>query len=612
MTGVWSAALCLFALFASMPAARVVRPNDNTRPAGRLNGAELTLRLVADVGTWRPSGLAGAAVDVAAFGEDGGELSVPGPLVRVREGTAVMLTLRNALSRDLTVHGLCSRPGTCAPVAIPAGTTREVRFTLTTPGTYHYWGTSSAPPLAARSREDTQLGGAIVVDPRAGSPPDRVLVVSILEHPASAIGAVLQTPADSVFAINGVTWPHTERLRYQTGDAVRWRVINLSGDQHAMHLHGFHFTVEAAGDGLVDRPLAADQQRTGVTEFLRSGQMIALAWTPTRPGNWLFHCHMVVHMTPASEAAHAGHGAADGAAGMAGLVVGVEVTGPDAAAATSPARAPRRFALALSEEPNRYGTRPGFRMDVEGGGAPRLDPGPVPGPVLVVERGAPVEITLKNKMRDATAIHWHGIELDSYFDGVPGFGGRLGSITPPVEPGGSFVARFTPPRAGTFIYHTHWHDEAQLAGGLYGALIVLEPGERYDPAVDHVVIIGLNGVLVPGGREPFALNGRREDLAPIRMRVGAPNRLRLINITPNNVAITAQLVDQFEAAQWTPLAKDGAALPAGQTAPRLARQLVSVGETYDFIVQSATPKALWLEVRRGNGEWVLQTRVDIR
>jgi len=75
MTGVWSAALCLFALFASTPAARVVRPNDNTRPAGRLNGAELTLRLVADVGTWRPSGPAGAPVDVAAFGEDGGELS---------------------------------------------------------------------------------------------------------------------------------------------------------------------------------------------------------------------------------------------------------------------------------------------------------------------------------------------------------------------------------------------------------------------------------------------------------------------------------------------------------------------------------------------------------
>ena len=49
-----------------------------------------------------------------------------------------------------------------------------------------------------------------------------------------------------------------------------------------------------------------------------------------------------------------------------------------------------------------------------------------------------------------------------------------------------------PPRAGTFIYHTHWHSDAQLAGGLYGPLIALEPGERYDPDSDHIVILGLN------------------------------------------------------------------------------------------------------------------------
>ena len=47
---------------------------------------------------------------------------------------------------------------------------------------------------------------------------------------------------------------------------------------------------------------------------------------------------------------------------------------------------------------------------------------------------------------------------------------------------------------GTFIYHTHWHEDLQLSGGLYGPLIVLEPGERYDPGTDHIVIIGLKGV----------------------------------------------------------------------------------------------------------------------
>jgi FtsP/CotA-like multicopper oxidase with cupredoxin domain len=230
--------------------------------------------------------------------------------------------------------------------------------------------------------------------------------------------------------------------------------------------------------------------------------------------------------------------------------------------------------------------------------------------VIVLTRGEPVEITLVNRMTEPTAIHWHGIELESYFDGVPGWAGQSGNLAPPVAPGRSFVAKFTPPRAGTFIYHTHWHKDTQLSGGLYGALIVLEPGESYDPATDHIVIIGLNGVRGETERL-LALNGSATP-APIVMRAGVPNRLRLINITAGSVGLTAFVVDRFEQTTWKPLAKDGATLPAGQTAPRPARQLVSVGETYDFEFQPPRSQQLWLEVRRGNGEWVLQAPIKLR
>jgi FtsP/CotA-like multicopper oxidase with cupredoxin domain len=492
-------------------------------------------------------------------------------------------------------------------VAIPAGESREIRFTLNTAGTYHYWGSTSGQTIAARVRSDTQLGGAIVVDPRDGAVRDRIFVISILDDPRAV---VLGSSLDAVFAINGSSWPNTERLRYAVGDTARWRVVNLSWDQHAMHLHGFFFRVESTGDGAVDRPLAPPQTRTVVTEAIPSGRTFTLAWSPERAGNWLFHCHMVGHMSAARDAAHGDHGAADGSAGMAGLVLGITVTGGETPPA--PAAVPtRRMSLVLREEPNRYGTHSGYRVDVEGADAPRLDPGPVPGPVLLLRQGEPVEITIVNRLTEATSIHWHGIELDSYFDGVPGFGGSPGRIAPAVLPDQSFVAKFTPPRAGTFIYHTHSHDEAQLSGGLYGALIVLEPGERYDPATDHLVVIGLNGVLVRGEREPFALNGRTTP-APITMRSGVPNRLRLINITPNNVALTLSVLRQFDAIEWTPLAKDGATLPPEQRQPRRARQLVSVGETHDFEIPAGGPGTLWLEIRRGNGEWVLQAPIEIR
>ena len=598
------------AVAASAPAAaHPIQNNDNVQRSGRLDGTLLTVRLTADIGQWRPNGPAGPPVEVAAFGEEGGALSVPGPLIRARAGTTVALTLRNGLGSDLRVFGLCAKPGRCEPIPVAAGATREVRFALNAPGTYYYWASSSSQSLTARSRADSQLGGAIVVDPPSGAPADRIMVISIFDE-GRPIGQCASTSTDAVFAINGASWPHTPRLRYDVGETVQWRIVNLSCEQHAMHLHGFHFDVTAAGDGTVDRQLGPDERRTEVTESLGPGRTFAMSWVPSRAGHWLFHCHMTVHMAAAPGSTHAEHGGDAGAAGMAGLVVGIEVTGPDPVAPAS-AIAPQRYSLVLRDEPTRYGNRPGYRMDLEGTEAPRLDSGPVPGPVIVLHRGEPAEITVVNRMAEPTAIHWHGIEVESYFDGVPGFGGVDGNISPPVEPGQSFVAKLTPPRAGTFIYHTHWHDEAQLAGGLYGPLIVLESGERYDPATDHVVVIGLNGVLTEGLREPFALNGRSTP-APIRMRVGVPNRLRLINITPNNTALTAVLMEQLEVTEWKPLAKDGATLPAVQTTSRSARQQIAVGETYDFEIRRERPQNLWLDVRRGNGEWVLQARIEIR
>ena len=44
---------------------------------------------------------------------------------------------------------------------------------------------------------------------------------------------------------------------------------------------------------------------------------------------------------------------------------------------------------------------------------------PVPGPVLSLVRDEPVAVTIVNRSHDEAAIHWHGIELESFPDGVP-------------------------------------------------------------------------------------------------------------------------------------------------------------------------------------------------
>ena len=80
------------------------------------------------------------------------------------------------------------------------------------------------------------------------------------------------------------------------------------------------------------------------------------------------------------------------------------------------------------------------------------------------------------------------MELESYYDGVHGWSGAGTRVTPIIEPGHFFTVRFTPPRAGDVMYHTHLHDDRQLTSGMYGALVVTEPDDVFDPTLDHVVV----------------------------------------------------------------------------------------------------------------------------
>ena len=114
--------------------------NSNQAPAGRLHNGRLTIRLEAAIGKWSPEENDGPALSVAAFREEGGPLSAPGPLLRVPEGTEIDATISNHLDQPLTVHGLHSRPGDANEVLIVApGVRREVKSLAGAPGTYLYW-----------------------------------------------------------------------------------------------------------------------------------------------------------------------------------------------------------------------------------------------------------------------------------------------------------------------------------------------------------------------------------------------------------------------------------------------------------------------------------------
>jgi FtsP/CotA-like multicopper oxidase with cupredoxin domain len=270
---------------------------------------------------------------------------------------------------------------------------------------------------------------------------------------------------------------------------------------------------------------------------------------------------------------------------MGGLVIGITVV-PGVTSAPIPVvtKAPRKLQLVISENPDKV---PLYKLKVND---PRNSVEPserkqpsLLGPPIVLTRDEATEIEVKNATSHPTAIHWHGIELESFYDGVPGWTGSGQQTTPPILPGTSFVAHMTPPRAGTFIYHTHWHDDEQLLNGMYGALIVLEPGQEYDPERDKTFVIG-TGRYAPFG-EMLLVNGAPEP-APMELKTGTIYRLRLINITNNESDLRVRLDSKEVPVQWTVIAKDGADLPTAQRKTGPADMGVTVGTTYDVEYRS--------------------------
>ncbi|HET6362244.1 MAG TPA: multicopper oxidase domain-containing protein [Gemmatimonadota bacterium] len=592
-----------------------ILPNDNREPAGVLEGGVLTLHLDAREGMWHPHGSDRAGIRIGAFAEEGEALEIPGPMIRVPVGTEVRTTVRNSLEKPLAVFGLGAERGVSGDsVLVAPGGEAEFAFVASKPGTYYYLGRTEQPgvpdPLWTGS-----LHGAIVVDPPGAAirPGDRVFVISSWFTFDTTNFSDLSD--DAVITANGLAWPHTEVVEATEGDSLEWRWINLSALDHPMHLHGFHFRVDARGDGMRDTLYPLERRQLAVTEHVGPGETATTTWSPDRSGNWIFHCHMLSHMSTIeivnSALVERGTGHGHDAQHMMGmLVVGIRVR-PSGPAEEKPAEA-RRLRLLIRSRPDVYGKYPGYAY-VLGGSREAEDPDAltVPGPTLVLEKDERVAITLVNESHEPAAVHWHGIELESYPDGVPGWSGGEERVLPAIAPGDSLTVRFTPPRAGTFMYHSHFNEMQQTSSGLYGPIVVLEPGATFDPETDRVLVFSDGGpwssFIDPSTIPPTLLNGR-VDPEPLELRAGTTYRFRLINIL-TETRVRVGLHKEEEPVEWRAVAKDGADLPPSLATAQPARLGFLPGEIYDF---EFTPESRGeLELAFGKGEPETFTRVPV-
>jgi len=107
--------------------------------------------------------------------------------------------------------------------------------------------------------------------------------------------------------------------------------------------------------------------------------------------------------------------------------------------------------------------------------------GSIPGPTLTFTEGEFAVIYVKNEMDEETSIHWHGLLLPNFYDGVPYL------TTPPIAPGETQKYEFPLKQAGTYWYHSHTMLQEQ--SGVFGSIVIHPRKENLAYDKELVIIL---------------------------------------------------------------------------------------------------------------------------
>src|SRR5262249_12431016 len=98
----------------------------------------------------------------------------------------------------------------------------------------------------------------------------------------------------------------------------------------------------------------------------------------------------------------------------------------------------------------------------------------------------------------------------------------------------------------------------QLASGLYGAIVVLEPGTTWNPVTDHVLLFSQRG----RGDSAIDVLGGGNPADTLVLRANVTHRLRFVNIVvQDDIDARIHRSSDTVAVDWHVIAKDGMTLP---------------------------------------------------
>jgi FtsP/CotA-like multicopper oxidase with cupredoxin domain len=204
--------------------------------------------------------------------------------------------------------------------------------------------------------------------------------------------------------------------------------------------------------------------------------------------------------------------------------------------------------------------------------------GQSPGPTIEVVEGDRVRIFVTNRLPEHTSVHWHGQRLPNGMDGVAGL------TQPHIAPGKTFVYEFTARRPGTFMYHPHADEMAQMAMGMMGLWITHPRGRHPHIAAvqrDYAWLLAAYAV-EPGSQTPrvnemtdfnlWTFNSRVfPAIDPLVARQDDRVRLRVGNLTMTNHPV------HLHGHEFEVTGTDGGPVPPGARWPEVTVD-VAVGQ----------------------------------
>jgi FtsP/CotA-like multicopper oxidase with cupredoxin domain len=226
--------------------------NGSQEPALEIAGGQVERWRIVNAANTRFVRLSIGGRRFSVLGTDGGLL--PGP----QEATEVLITPGERV--DLAV-GPFDEGEVLAIEALPydrgKGESEPARFAMVRVG--------PALPSSARIPDVLRRIEPIVME---GAEPTRTIDLKALMHDG-----------------------HGQRAEpVRVGELQVWELVNETGQDHPFHLHGFFFQVL---DENGERPPVISWKDT--VNVRRKGR-VRIAWLPDdRPGEWMYHCHILEH-----------------------------------------------------------------------------------------------------------------------------------------------------------------------------------------------------------------------------------------------------------------------------------------------------------------------------